>query len=201
MSCIVVRYLLIYYRLQQANVRWRNEVSGFFPVSNGVKQGSVLSAVLCVYTNGVFENLRRQNIGCCIGPNFVGIIGYADDLFLMSPTLDGLQKMLRVCEHYAKDHNLRFSTNSNPKKSKTKCMAFLQEKRDLNKLKLCGDLLPWVVTGKHLGTTLKVLNFAGIKFRDFAIFSLNREIKYQGETFQVYNREIKYPRNLISGVF
>ena len=50
-------------------------------------------------------------------------------------------------------------------------------------------------------TTLKVLNFASIKFRDFAIFSLNREIKYQGETFQVYNREIKYPRNLISGVF
>ena len=50
-------------------------------------------------------------------------------------------------------------------------------------------------------TTLKVLNFAGIKFRDFAIFSLNREIKYQGETFQVYNREIKYPRNLISGGF
>ena len=47
--------------------------------------------------------------------------------------------------------------------------------------------------------TLKVLHFAGIKFRDFAIFSLNREIKYQGETFQVYNREIKYPRNLISG--
>ena len=46
---------------------------------------------------------------------------------------------------------------------------------------------------------LKVLNFAGIKFCDFAIFSLNREIKYQGETFQVYNREIKYPRNLISG--
>ena len=49
--------------------------------------------------------------------------------------------------------------------------------------------------------TLKVLNFAGIKFRDFAIFSLNREIKYQGETFQVYNREIKYPQNLTSGGF
>ena len=70
-----------------------------------------------MYTNGLFENLKRQNIECCIGPNFVGIIGYADDLFLMSPTLDGLQKMLQVCEHYAKDHNVRFSTNSNPKKS------------------------------------------------------------------------------------
>ena len=94
-------------------------------------------------------------MGSFIGPNFVGIIGYADYLFLMSPTLNGLQKMLQVCEHYTKDCNLRFSTNSNPKKSKTKCMAFLQRKRDLNKLKLCGDLLPWVVTGKHLGARIE----------------------------------------------
>ena len=48
--CIVVRYLLISYQLQNANVRWRNEVSDFFTVSNGVKQGSVLSAVLIVCT-------------------------------------------------------------------------------------------------------------------------------------------------------
>ena len=48
-------------------------------------------------------------------------------------------------------------------------------------------------------TSIKAIK--GIKFRDFAIFSLNREIKYQGETFQVYNREIEYPRNLISGFF
>ena len=60
-------FINISYRLQQANVRWRNEVSDFFTVSNGVKQGSVVSAVLyyCVYTNGLFENLKRQNIGCC----------------------------------------------------------------------------------------------------------------------------------------
>ena len=39
-----------------------------------------------------------------------GIIGYADDFGWI--TLDGLQKMLHICEDYAKDHNLRFSTNS-----------------------------------------------------------------------------------------
>ena len=63
--------------------------------------------------------------------------------------------MLQVCEDYAKDHNLRFSINSNSKKSKTKCMAFLQKKRGLNKLKLCDDLLPWVVIGKHVGTRIE----------------------------------------------
>ena len=40
------------------------------------------------------------------------------------------------------------------KKSKSKCMAILQKKSDLIELKLCGDLLPWVVTGKHLGTRI-----------------------------------------------
>ena len=36
----------------------------------------------------------------------------------MPPTLNGLQKMLQVCEHCAKDHNLRSSTNCNPRKIK-----------------------------------------------------------------------------------
>ena len=103
----------------------------FFKIRNGVKQGAVLSAVLnCVYTNGLLEELRRLNLGCCIGQNYVGIIGYADDLFLMCPTLDGLQKMLKVCESYAESHNLCFSTDPSPMRSKTKCMAF-QERKEI----------------------------------------------------------------------
>ena len=50
LPCIIVRYMLITYRLQQANVKWNNEVSEFFKIRNGVKQGAVLSAVLyCIY--------------------------------------------------------------------------------------------------------------------------------------------------------
>ena len=84
-----------------------------------------------MYTNGLFQELRRQNTGCCIDQNYIGIVGYADDLFLMSPNFDGLQKMLLICEKYASVHNLRFSTDPNAKKSKTKCIAFLLKKRDL----------------------------------------------------------------------
>ena len=60
-----------------------------------------------------------------MGGEYVGVLRYADDLLLISPTIDGLQDMLRVCEGYALEHNLKFSTNVNPAKSKTKCMAFL----------------------------------------------------------------------------
>ena len=28
-------------------------------------------------------------------------------------------------------------------------------RKNLNKLKLCSDLIPWVVTGKHLGTRIE----------------------------------------------
>ena len=94
---IIVRFILITYRHQKANVKWNHEFSNYLNIQNGVKQGAVLSAIFyCMYTNGLFQELRRQNIGCCVGKNYTGIVGYADDLFLMYPTLDGLQKMLLI---------------------------------------------------------------------------------------------------------
>ena len=69
----------------------------------------------------------------------------------MAPTLDSLQEILKVCERYANNHNLRFSTDDNPNKSKKKCMAYLYRKRKLPCLSLCGNKLPWVEHGKHLG--------------------------------------------------
>ena len=72
----------------------------------------------------------------------------------MSPTLDGLQDMLNTCADYASEHNLTFSMNEDPKKSKTKCMAFLHKKRYLKELTLCGKKLPWVKYVKHLGNTI-----------------------------------------------
>ena len=155
MPPIIVRYILATYRKQQANVNWNGTKSDYFNIGNGVKQGAILSAVLyCVYTNDLFRELRRMNIGCRIGGEYVGVLGYADDLFLISPTMDGLQDMLTACERYASEHNLRFSTNENPVKSKTKCMAFLCKERPLRRLRLCGNELPWVEKGKHLGITL-----------------------------------------------
>ena len=53
----------------------------------------------------------------------------------MPPTLDGLQGMLDTCEEYANEHNLTFSTNDNPNKSKAKCMGFLK-KRTLKNMTL-----------------------------------------------------------------
>ena len=83
------------------------------------------------------------------------MIGYADDLFLLAPSQTALQNMLRTCEDYSVEHNLLFSTDDNPIKSKTKCIAFLKNKRPLKKLVLCDKHLPWVNTVKHLGNVVE----------------------------------------------
>ena len=63
--------------------------------------------------------------------------------------------MLKTCEDYAGAHNLRFSTDPNPTKCKTKCLKFLKKDRFVEPLMLCGNPLPWVQNCKHLGNHLE----------------------------------------------
>ena len=152
---IYLRLLLVMYRAQSAKVRWNGDFSEPFSISNGVKQGAVLSAVLfCIYIDDLIKELRKSREGCWINGGYVGIVVYADDIALLSPSMDGLQNMINRCEQYAQLHNLTFSTHENPAKSKTKCVAFLKEDRALPSLHLKGKPLPWVESVKHLGTTL-----------------------------------------------
>ena len=126
--------------------------SNFFALTNGVKQGAILSGILyCYYCNDLFSLLRERRAGCWVKGEFFGIVGYSDDNWLLAPSRCALQEMLVTCEEYAKKHNLIFSTDVNPKKCKTKFIAFLKKNRDIAKVKLCGNPLPWVEDGKHLG--------------------------------------------------
>ena len=46
-------------------VRWNNEYSDSFGVSNGVKQGGVLSPILfCIYIDNLLMSLKKNDIGC-----------------------------------------------------------------------------------------------------------------------------------------
>ena len=52
---ILVRLLIYMYRSQMAEVRWKDSYSEQFPISNGVRQGVILSPILfCFYVNYLF---------------------------------------------------------------------------------------------------------------------------------------------------
>ena len=155
LSIIFVRLLLFIYMNQFANVRWNGSLSDIFPIKNGVRQGAILSGILyCFYTNDLFSILRRNGSGCWMGSIFAGIFGYSDDNLILAPSLDALQEMLHTCENYAAEHNLKFSTNENPVKCKTKCLAFMKQDLPLGNVELGGVPLPWVEGGLHLGNNL-----------------------------------------------
>ena len=108
---VIVRLLINIYLKQTANVRWQGELSREFSISNGVRQGAVLSPLLfCFYMNDLFDILRKSGSGCSIGNLYAGAFGYADDLLLISPSRSGLQDMLSIADKYAKSHKIGFST-------------------------------------------------------------------------------------------
>ena len=103
----------------------------------------------------MLETLRNSGYGCSIGTHFFGAVAYADDVLIMATSVQGLQEMVNLCELHAKENNLIFSTDIDPKKSKTMCLAFnCEDKVALAPVKLNGDDVPWVSKAKHLGNWL-----------------------------------------------
>ena len=158
MPPVVVRAFMFMYQQQQAWVKWGNSVSSLFNISNGTRQGSMASPSLwTVYLDLLIKELRQLGVGCHVGGLFMGVVVYADDILLMAPTRGAMQMMLDKCEVYADKHNIMFSTDPNPNKSKTKCIFVCGTKKNLAKpapLSLCGREFPWVTTATHLGHEL-----------------------------------------------
>ncbi len=68
-------------------IKWGNCVSDSFRVSNGVRQGSLLSpALFNVYMNELSEELSNSRTGCMLGNTTVNHYMYADDLVVFSPS-------------------------------------------------------------------------------------------------------------------
>ena len=142
---IVIRSLAYVYEEQVGCVKWDGNRSSEFRIANGTRQGSVLSpALFSVYLDDLLKELRRLALGCHVGGVWVGAAGYADDLILLAPSRTAMKKMLLICEQYAEEHNLTFSTDPEPAKSKSKCLFLCGYKKAEYPLplQLCGQDLP-----------------------------------------------------------
>ena len=112
MCPLTVRLLMNMYISQELQVKWNDKISEKFDVANGVRQGGVLSPLLfSIYVDDLLIELSNNDVGCHMGHYFVGALGYADDLILLSPTVYGLELMIIICENYAKEHSILFNGN------------------------------------------------------------------------------------------
>ena len=63
-----------------------------------------------------------------VGGQFFGAAGYADDIILLAPCRSAMAMMIQICEDVGVKNNLKFSTDDNPAKSKTKCIYMLRSR-------------------------------------------------------------------------
>ena len=116
---LLLRLLLFMYTRQSLRVMWGNTVSSEFTVSNGVKQGEVLSSILfAIYTDGLLKRLEETGVGCHMGSRFTGALVYADDITLLAPCKSALSVLVSVCEKYASEFDILFNG------SKSKLLLF-----------------------------------------------------------------------------
>ena len=131
--------------------------------------------IWCVYCQELLDKLCALGIGCHLpggtygplpslsaggilcGTTFVGVTIYADDVLLLAPMREALQRMVKEAELFASSNNIVFSTDPSPAKSKSKCMWFTRKLGQQDypaPITLNGDSLPWVETADHLGHKL-----------------------------------------------
>ena len=196
---MVVRVLAYSYTEQRAFVRWgKGCTSNTFKILNGTRQGSVASTVFwSIYLDPLIKELRQKGIGCHVANMFVGVVAYADDLVLLAPNRSAAQNMLATCENFARLHNIKFSTDVNPAKSKSKALFIVGHNGKVQKpvpLILDEKELPYVEKCDHLG---HILDVTGSINQDYRV----KRAEYIGQTVKLREQfQFAHPAEKIQAI-
>ena len=142
-----IRALLNLYKRQYTRTVWKGQYSEYFTSVNGIRQGSISSPILyCLYMDELIKELKMDGTGCWMGENYCGAISYADDLTLLSPSVNGLKKMMYTCEKYGVEYGVEY----NPTKSV--CVMFGRGNTMIKpQFYLCNKEIKVTEHVKHLG--------------------------------------------------
>ena len=156
---IICRFLLML---------WGKSCSPAFMISNGVKQGGVMSPILfTVYIDELLTQLSRGGDGCYVGRRIHGAFGYADDVSILSPTVSGLERMLSICDAFAREYRVKFNA------SKSKLVKFGESASAASvTLSFMGGTISTMNSSIYLGNLIGVVSHLDLvqrTVRDFLI--------------------------------
>ena len=145
----ILRILIFWYEHQKMCVKWGNTKSDYFNVTNGVRQGSILSPYFFnVYVDDLSFKLNNMKIGCVVGAMLVNHLLYADDIVLISPSSRGLYKLLEECEKYGIETDIVFNASKSAVMCyKSKCTSNFR----IPDFTLNDSVIPLVNSFKYLG--------------------------------------------------
>ena len=115
----IVKIIAFWYMNQQIQIRWGQQYSVPFHVTNGIRQGGLISAAFFnLYMEDLTLQLAGTKVGCKIGKVIINHLAYADDMVLLAPSPIALRVLLNICDTYSCLNNILYSTE------KTLCMIF-----------------------------------------------------------------------------
>ena len=141
--------IMFWYTNMMYDVKWAKTRSNLFQVLCGTKQGGILSPdFFAIYINDLVILLKREGIGCHVINYFIACLLFADDVALLAPTRDSLQRLINICAIYCRDYCLKFNIG------KTKIMIFGKLSLSLSSVaKIVVDNKPieYVTSCRYLG--------------------------------------------------
>ena len=149
---LFVRLLFFWYSQQTMCIRWSSCLSPFFTVSNGVRQGGIISPIFFnIYMDDLSVVLNSLPFGCNMNGVMMNHLMYADDACVLAPSPTALQKLLDACCEFAIDNAIVYN------EKKSKCMCFKPSSMSdlyIPTVSLNGNPLVFVREHKYLGVFL-----------------------------------------------
>ena len=145
----IIRLILDSYTRQTSCALWNNVKSNYFTMANGVKQGGVISPIfLSLYIDPLLEYLRISGYGCHMKGVYIGALSYTDDITILSPSIGGLNEMLKICHIFAEKNSILFNSK------KTVCIKFGGNVVRNKEAYLNSHPLLWKDKVRHLGNII-----------------------------------------------
>ena len=148
------------YSSSSAQIRLNGKLSSSFDVISGVKQGDIISPILfSMYLNDLATGIKDLNCGIDINGFICSILLYADDIVLIAPDEESLQKMLDFINQWCNKWRMGINTG------KTQVIHFRPSRTPQTNFNFR--------FGTNSLTIVSVYKYLGVLFDEFLSFDNN----------------------------